>query len=265
MLYIKKKIFYIIGFKRINKIKNFIINLYTFFYFRKFFYDLNVDLEYNENIINKIGLNLSTIKKKLKFKKLNYLDPNLSWHYHIFSGFKRSKKYILEIGTYEGEFTNFVSNIFPKSKIISIDLKKNDDDFISSYNRSSKNNFKQHIKIRQKNLNKKNIFFYELNSFNLLDKFKNKKFDIIWVDGNHINPQVSFDILSSIKLLKKNGILLCDDVIKDRIQNDLVSNESFKTLEYLSKIKILKNNYLIKRINKKNCKLKKYISFSIKI
>lgn len=265
MLYIKKKIFYIIGFKKINVIKNFIINIFTFFYFKKLFYNLNKDLEYNEKIINKVGLNLSTIKKKFKFKKLDYFDPNLSWHYHIFSGFKKSKKNILEIGTYEGEFTNFMSNISPESKITSIDLKKNDYDFISSYNRSSNDDLKQHLKIRRKNLNKKNIFFYEINSFNLLDKFKNKKFDIIWVDGNHINPQVSFDIFSSIKLLKKNGILLCDDVIKDNIQNALISNESFKTLEYLSNIKILKNNYFLKRINIKNCKLKKYISFSIKI
>jgi len=256
VLYIKKQIFYIIGFKKVNKIKNFIIDLYSFFYFKKLFYNLEQDLKYNEKVINKIGLNLSSIKRKLKSKKLDY---------HVFCGFKKSKKNILEIGTYEGQFTNFVSNIFPESKIISIDLKKNDDDFLSSYNRSSKNIFKQHLKIRRKNLNKKNIFFYELNSFNLLDKFKNKKFDIIWIDGNHINPQVSFDIFSSIKLLKKNGILLCDDIIKDNIQNTLISNESFNTLEYLSKIKILRNNYLIKRINKKNCKLKKYISYSTKI
>jgi len=265
MLYIRKKISYIVGFKNINRIKNFIVNFYTFYYLRKLFYNLNKDLKYNEKVINKIGLNTSTIKKNFRFKKLNYFDPNLSWHYHILSGLKKPKKKILEIGTYEGEFTNFLSNIFPQSKITSIDLKKNDNEFKSSYNRSSKENYISHIKIRSKNLNKKNIFFYELNSFNLLDKFKNKKFDIIWIDGNHINPQVSFDIFSSIRLLKKNGILLCDDVIKDKIQNTLISNESYKTLEYLAKIKVLKNNYIIKRISKKNLKLKKFISYSIKI
>ena len=265
MLNFIKKITHFIGSKNINKIKNFINNFYSFFYIRQLFYNLNKDLDYNIKLINKIGLNHNSIKKNLKLNKLDYLDPNLSWHYHIFSGLEKYKKKILEIGTYEGKFTNYLSSIFPQSEITSIDLKKDDNEFKSSYNRSSKKNYISHIKIRKQNLNRKNIIFYELNSFNLLDKFKNKKFDIIWIDGNHINPQVSFDIFSSIRLLKRNGILLCDDVIKDKIQNTLISNESYKTLEYLEKIKVLKNNYIIKRISKKNLKLKKFISYSIKI
>lgn len=265
MFYIKKKITYIIGYKNINAIKNFVINICTFFYIRRLFYNKNKDLEYNEKILSKIGLNYKKIIKNLNLIKINYLSSNLSWHYHIFSGLKTNKRKILEIGTYEGEFTNFLSKISPNSKIVTIDLKKTDSDFKRSYNRSVNNNLKKHLKIRSKNIKKKNIIFYELNSFNLLNKFKNKKFDIIWIDGDHINPQVSFDIFSSIRLLKKGGILLCDDVIKRKIKNALISDDSFQTLEYLEKIKVLKNFYFIKRLNAKNLLLKKFISYSIKI
>ena len=85
MLYIKKKITYIIGYKNINTIKNLIINIFTFFYIRRLFYNKNKDLEYNEKILGKIGLNHKKIKKKFNLFKINYSDSNISWHYHIFS------------------------------------------------------------------------------------------------------------------------------------------------------------------------------------
>ena len=40
----------------------------------------------------------------------------------------------------------------------------------------------------------------KLDSFHLIDKFKKQDFDLIWVDGNHLGPQVQFDIFQSIKL-----------------------------------------------------------------
>ena len=52
-------------------------------------------------------------------------DNDLSWHWHIFSNFSTERKLnILEIGTHNGKFANFLSNIFPFSKIFTIDLEK---------------------------------------------------------------------------------------------------------------------------------------------
>ena len=101
-------------------------------------------------------------------------------------------------------------------------------------------------------MSKKNIKFCELNSFYLQDKFKDEKFDIIWIDGNHINPQVSFDIFQSLKLVNFGGVICVDDVIiqDEFYKKKYVSNESYKTLEYLSKIDIIKNFYIIKRIRR---------------
>ena len=239
-------------------------------------YNLNNDLEYNENLLSNLELNVKFIKSILLKYGLNYHDQNLSWHYHLFAGFKRKFEEknikidkILEIGTLDGEFTNFLSEIFPNSEIISIDLNKNNQSFRSSYNREDPKELCKILEVRNKNLDKKNIKFIMMNSLELRNNFKSNFFDLIWIDGDHLNPQVTIDIFQSLKLIKKNGIIFLDDVIKDedilkdKINNQYVSSESFKTLEYLSNLEFLKTKYLIKRIRGRNLDSKKFISISI--
>jgi len=96
-----------------------------------------------------------------------------------------------------------------------------------------------------------------MNSFDILKKFKINFFDIIYVDGDHNNPVVSWDIISSYYLLKRGGVLISDDII--------VNNAAFLPINYLTEIKKLKTFYFVKRIYKKNSFRKKYISYSIKI
>ena len=65
---------------------------------------------------------------------------------------------------------------------------------------------------------------------------KKEKFDLIWVDGDHFNPQVTNDINNSLKLLQPNGYILCDDVIiKDENNFKLSNSDSFKTISELKK------------------------------
>ena len=70
---------------------------------------------------------------------------------------------------------------------------------IPTYNRENNNFLYLFLNKRKKNISNKNIKFIEMDSFDLIDKFSNKKFDFIWVDGNHLAPQVQFDIFQSIK------------------------------------------------------------------
>ena len=118
--------------------------------------------------------------------------------------------------------------------------------------------------MRDKNLSKKNINFIKLNSLNIKKYFKQKKFDLIWVDGDHLNPQVTLDIINSLDLLNNDGIICTDDVIMDYKykKNKYVSNESFFTLKHLEDNRLIKNYYLIKRINLHNAITKKYVSVS---
>ena len=55
----------------------------------------------------------------------------------------------------------------------------------------------------------------------------------MWIDGDHLNPQVNIDLLQSTILLKEDGLMLCDDVIKIKHKGKYTSGEIFETLEML--------------------------------
>lgn len=225
--------------------------------------NLRNDLQYNINLLRKLRFDIEKNRYNLKKNQLNFNDEKLSWHYHIFSNFfNRKRNNILEIGTFKGEFTNYLLSNFPNSTIYTIDLPINNIFFRSTYRRDSDINLKEYLSIRKKNLNKKNIKFIEQSSFNLLKIFKDIKFDLIWIDGDHIMPQVSFDIFQSIYLIKKNGYIFTDDIIQEEINHPYGSTDSFNILENLSQKKIIKSNYLLKRIYRKNAVQKKFISIS---
>lgn len=230
------------------------IKIYTFLkilyhtvknYLFYIFYNEKNDLNYNLTLLKKIKLKKNRIIKVLKDNNYNFFDELLSWHYHLFAGLQKERVKILEIGTHIGEFTYFMSNIFKKSKIYTIDLTP------------KKISLSIFIKKRKVKYYKKNIFFYNINSFDILKKFKREFFDIIYVDGDHSNPVVSWDVISSFYLLKKKGVLISDDII--------ANNAGFLAINYLTKIKKLETFYFIKRVYKKNSFQKKYISYSVKI
>ena len=240
---------------------------------RYLFYDKSYDLKYNEELFSKLQIKIYKIKQVLQHSNYDYFEENLSWHYHLFSGLKyyfQNQNYkikkILEIGTYDGKFTNFIAKIFPDAEITTIDLDHEDQRFKNSYKRETDSILRNFIKIRQKNLNIRNINFIAMDSINICKRFKEKNFDLIWLDGDHLNPQVSIDLLNSLNLMNDNGIMCTDDVIKNLKfkKNSYVSNDSYITLNHLEKAGLIKNYYLVKRVTKSNSKLKKYISISFK-
>ena len=88
---------------------------------------------------------------------------------------------------------------------------------------------------------------------------------MIFVDGDHINPQVSIDIFQSIYLIKKGGIIVTDDnVVDEKASFDGVNLDSYQALSYLEKNGLISLDLFIKRYSFKNIKQKKYVSFSIK-
>ena len=235
--------------------------------FKYLFYKVSNDKEINEKNLKNISIDKEKIILNLKNFDLDYNDPGLSWHFHLFAGLSDNKKNlsILEIGTHLGRFTNFISKIFNSSEIYTIDLDQKDELFINTYRREDKINRENFLKERSINLNKKNIKFIEMNSFDLLSNFEKNKFDIIWLDGDHANPQVSMDVLSAYHLLKKNGILMTDDLYFDQNSRKSHESQALQPIKYLSDIKKLKTFYFVKRVIRKNAYLKKFVSFSIKI
>ena len=231
-------------------------------------YDLSGDLNYNENLFKLLKFDIEKIKSQLSLLNFQYHSPSLSWHYHLFVGLKQyfgnKKINILEIGTHNGDFSNFISKVYDSSHITTIDLDESDNQFIKTYGREDKEKLDKFLKLKIINLNRKNIKFIKLNSLNIKKYFNEKKFDLIWVDGDHLNPQVTIDIINSLDLLNNDGIICTDDMIMDSkfTKVKYVSNEGFFTLKHLEDNGLIKNYYFIKRIIIRNSIYKKYVSVS---
>ena len=246
--------------KKITKIIYFIFHPIKLINF--LFYDQELEIKRNESLLSKLGCDIEKARSRLSKKGLEYKSKKLSWHYHFFAGLELDNYKILEIGTYDGKFSNFLSKTFVNSEIFTLDLKSDDEKFINSYDRKDEKKRLEFITTREKNLDRKNIRFFENDSVEICNLFKKNFFDIIWIDGDHHAPQVNLDISNSIKLVKKNGIICCDDIISQDYKDKKVSNESYKYLEKLNKDKLIENFFFSKIINKNNNFLHKYISVS---
>ena len=99
---------------------------------------------------------------------------------------------------------------------------------------------------KKKNLIHSNINFIKLNSTKLLKEFNDIKFDIIWIDGDHYNPQVTMDIMNSMQLTHEQSIICVDDICIEDYKKNYASNESFLTLKNLENNQILKNYFIYK-------------------
>ena len=150
-------------------------NIYKYSFTQKLLFKsqlIKKDYFHNKDIFRKLNLNFDKcLNNIIKFKP-DFNIYETSFHYNLFLALseKKDSLNILEIGTYKGEFTNFLSLIFPKSKIATIDLSEKVFNNLVGENISY--NFNEIKKIRLKNINKNNITYYEMNSNNLLDKFK---------------------------------------------------------------------------------------------
>ena len=143
---------------------------------------------------------------------LNPEDPNLSEHYWLFGCLSESftgVERVLEIGTEQGKFTSFLSDIFSDSTVISIDLPL-DSGMNELYGR---HDGKAYRAIQKLNVGgKANVSLCDLNSVALTGAGISP-FNLIWIDGDHSQPVVSIDIINSIWLLAQNGLIIVDDVI----------------------------------------------------
>ena len=194
-----------------NKFLYFALCKLSYFFYRKdlkvFFYNIEKDFSHNRKIYSNYELDFDpTLEGSFR--------ESIEIKYKIFKAislkYKNKKIKILEIGTLDGVFTSYLSSIFDNSEIYTIDLPHTDKRFYTSYDRENK--LKNFLEIRNKNLHKNNINFTEMDSINILDKFSENFFDIVFVDGDHKDPVVSLDIFNSFKILKSEGLLIVDDL-----------------------------------------------------
>tara|TARA_Y100001970_G_C14077642_1_gene772908 strand:+ start:187 stop:1041 length:855 start_codon:yes stop_codon:yes gene_type:complete len=233
------------------------------YYFKLKRYNQSLFEKEQNNIFESLSLNrekgienLNIIKKNLNLH-LNDKRDMSSEHEVIFSSISLNNNLlindILEIGTYDGYNALLLSKLFPNSKIDTIDLPEDNDDYINIYNR--KNKIKEFINQRNNYLSKNNnIKFLPLNSLKLLNH--KKKYDLIWIDGAHGYPVVCIDIINSLNLVNNKGIIMCDDVYTNLnyINSDKIYNSiaAYETLNELQKQNLIKFKLAYKRLSPKN-------------
>lgn len=196
-----------------------------------------------------------------------------SQHFEVFValGMKIKPKRILEIGTGEATFAAFLSKAFPEATIESIDLPDDDKRFwnaidgqkVAVANATQSDSVR--LSKRNENLKKSpNVNFRELNSLALC-RLDEAEFDLIWVDGDHTFPIVACDIANAVRLLKPNGVLVCDDVYlaDGGINGGWGSQETQRALQAFTEAKIISTQYVLKSVLPKknfNAKVQKHLA-----
>ena len=147
---------------------------------------------------------------------------------------------ILEIGTFDGRTSLILGKLFPKSKILTIDLPHTDTEFTNSYNRNA--SVAAFLETRKSNLEQAtNVTFEAMNSLGLSKS--EGSFDLIWIDGAHGYPVVAMDVVNSYRLAKPGGYVLIDDIWTKTAKSDSMYNSvgGFESLTALSEARLIES------------------------
>lgn len=179
------------------------------------------------------------IKTDFKYTN-NWFDRNINISMKLLkTKFQDKKIDILEIGSHEGKSTIWMLDnlcTHESSLLTCIDPYPTSDQ-TSPVTNQTYDNFQHNISLCE---NRSKLQHYKKYSQDILPKLisDNQKFDIIYIDGSHLVPDVTFDLEHSHKLLKPNGVILLDDVgFKDREDHIMGVIKKF--------LKENKNNYKI--------------------
>ncbi len=212
------------------------------------FVDSNLDLEKAEEKLN-------SILRPLINRDFDRIEDSIHWLIFSALSLKDDSSSILEIGTHDGTFTKILSELYPSGNITTIELPNNDPLFLKLYGRESTEALRQFLATQNENVRPDNVRLLNVNSFFLLDK-ANQKFDLIWIDGGHLYPEVAWDICNAYYLCKEGGMILCDDVIPLRktLGNKYVSSQSYEVFEYLAQRLPETATFFLKRLSSNwNC------------
>jgi predicted O-methyltransferase YrrM len=150
---------------------------------------------------------------------------------------------ILEIGTFKGETTRILADLFPKSHIDSIDLSHDEIRNLGTYAYAAN-------ELPKSKDMPSNVDLKTQNSLKLISE--TVTYDLIWVDGNHKSPYAQIDIACAIRLIKDSGFILCDDVyIKPSKIEKNSGTESIDTILAFKEAGMISYSLIRKRLSKK--------------
>ena len=163
-----------------------------------------------------------------------------SIHWLLFSalGLKYpSAQKVLEIGTFDGFFTSLLVEFFPQAQITTVDLPASDPLLKAYFRRDNPEVLRKYLATQSVNIANERIRLLSINSLFLEENIRGQIFDVIWVDGGHVYPEVAVDLANAYAHCRDGGVVVCDDVMMaPKGYNDgFVSLESKDVLDYLAK------------------------------
>lgn len=245
--------------------------------YRNYFYERSYDLDQFKKLerekFERAGFPYDDSLRKLNqiLEELNKPDytsqegmGSIHWVLFCCISYVASIERIFEIGTFDGETALILSKIFPNANIVTIDLPDDDPIFSNSYQRDDSERRREFKKRQKRNLTDSRIKLYENNSF-FVPSLITDKFDLIWIDGGHLYPEVAWDICNAYHLCKPGGWIMCDDVITNKhgYKIDYVSPDSYEVLEYVKERTGDEITYFLKRESPQwsaNPKKRKYVA-----
>jgi predicted O-methyltransferase YrrM len=200
-----------------------------------------------------LGLTYEEALKKLdevclRRFSITFSENNGMWSEHLvfFAAISVSKVdvvNVLEIGTFKGETTRILADLFPKSQIASIDLSHNEIKNIGTYAYAAN-------ELPNSQEMPKNVTLKTLNSLKLSNE--SSTYDLIWVDGNHKSPYVQIDIANAIRLVSKSGFVLCDDILLKPLRFEKNSGpEGLETILAFKEAGMIRVSFIRKRLSNK--------------
>jgi len=165
---------------------------------------------------NELGVSPDLVREKAG-KVLNLDAPMESMHHYAFVALSLMKPdigSILEFGTNKGGGTRVLAELFPNSKITTIDLDPADvkSSPMRAIVEANQNYAKKYLK------DYKNIEFLYLNTIEGVRKITGNC-GFIWVDADHSFPAVAWDHAIAWGCLQKGGFLLSDDLVNPAWKN----------------------------------------------
>lgn len=143
-------------------------------------------------------------------------------------------KDILEIGTFRGKTTTILSKLFPQANIVTCDLPEDDPILRSTYHRDNVAALREYQEMRDSRVKVDGIRFVEKNSF-FLPSVAPGPYDLIWMDGGHLYPEVAWDMCNAWHMCRPGGMIMCDDVFTHPKGGDGVYGnlDAHSVIEYL--------------------------------
>ncbi len=191
--------------------------------------------QYNIRLYNHIRKCLDLNNTKMKFTETNKVtlvemasDPLMLNITNFLINLFKPKK-ILEIGTFMGVFSCGVAKNHFVKKVTTIEKFKEFYDLAK-------------VNIKKNNLEKK-IELHNGDAFDVLNKLKNKKYDLIFLDGDKGNYLRIFKKIEKNNL-KKNSVIIVDDIFfHGDIFNKFFINKKTKGVSGFMKYIKNKENY----------------------